>query len=90
MCFTAKESKLDLWHKKHGHKNTNGLTRLVNAEVVRGVPDLEKETDTVCEACCQGKQIKVQHKHIDEIRSKRILELVHMYLMGLISAESLS
>ncbi|XP_013614492.1 PREDICTED: uncharacterized protein LOC106320672 [Brassica oleracea var. oleracea] len=38
--FTATESKLDLWHKKLGHMNTNRLSRLVNAEVVRGVPDL--------------------------------------------------
>ncbi|WZY89591.1 hypothetical protein YC2023_046326 [Brassica napus] len=58
VCFAAAESKLDLWHKKLGHMNTNGLFRLVNAEVVRGVPDLEKQTETVCGACCQGKQVK--------------------------------
>ena len=81
-CFTGRESTLDLWHKKIGHMNTNGLTRLVNAKVVRGVPELERETDTVCGACCKGKQIKVQHKQIAEIRSTRILELVHMDLMG--------
>ena len=89
-CFTGRESTLDLWHKKIGHMNTNGLTRLVNAKVVRGVPELERETDTVCGACCKGKQIKVQHKQIAEIRSTRILELVHMDLMGPISPESIS
>lgn len=90
VCFAAAESKLDLWHKKLGHMNTNGLFRLVNAEVVRGVPDLEKQTETVCGACCQGKQVKVQHKQISEIRSTRILELVHMDLMGPITPESIA
>lgn len=75
MCLSARESKLDLWHKKLGHMNTNGLTRLVNAEVVRGVPQLERQTDTVYGECCQGKHVKVQYK---QISSKRILELVHM------------
>ena len=90
VCFAAAESKLDLWHKKLGHMNTNGLFRLVNAEVVRGVPDLEKQTETVCGACCQGKQVKVQHKQISEIRSTRVLELVHMDLMGPITPESIA
>ena len=70
--------------------NTHGLTRLVNAEFVRGVPDLENQTDIVCGACCQGKQIKIQHKQITEIHSKRILELVHMDLMGPITPESIA
>ncbi|XP_056861959.1 uncharacterized protein LOC130509786 [Raphanus sativus] len=90
VCFAASESKLDLWHKKLGHMNTNGLNRLVSAEVVRGVPDLEKQTDTVCGGCCQGKQVKVQHKQISEIRSTRILELVHMDLMGPITPASIA
>ena len=90
LCYSAKESKLDLWHKKLGHMNTNGLTRLVNAEVVRGVPELERQTDTVCGRCCQGKQVKVQHKQISEIRSKGILELVHMDLMGPITPDSIA
>ncbi|XP_056859992.1 uncharacterized protein LOC130508478 [Raphanus sativus] len=89
-CLSAVESKLDLWHRKLGHMNTNGLSRLVNAEVVRGVPELEKQTDTVCGGCCQGKQVKVQHKQISEIRSKKVLELVHMDLMGPITPNSIA
>lgn len=69
--------------------NTHGLTRLVNAEVVRGVPDLESQTDTVCGACCPEKHIKIQHKQITEIHSKHILELVHMDLIGPITPESI-
>ena len=69
--------------------NTNGLTRLVNAEVVRGVPELVKQTDTVWKLL-SGKQVKVQHKQISEIRSKGILELVHMDHMGPITPDSIA
>lgn len=34
VSLSARETKLDLWHKKLGHMNTHGLTRLVNAKVV--------------------------------------------------------
>lgn len=81
-CFSATESQLDLWHKRMGHMNVNGMQRIVKANVVRGVPKLEEASGSVCKACCQGKQIKVQHKQVKEITSKRVLELVHMDLMG--------
>ncbi|XP_024013198.1 uncharacterized protein LOC112087519 [Eutrema salsugineum] len=61
-CLLARQSQLDLWHKRLGHMNVKGLTKLVKAEVVRGIPLLESETQTVCGACQKGKQVKVQHK----------------------------
>ena len=70
--------------------NTHGLSRLVRAEVVRGVPTLEDPTDNVCGACCKGKQIKVQHKHVSQINSKRVFELIHMDLMGPITPNSVA
>ncbi|XP_056853712.1 uncharacterized protein LOC130503085 [Raphanus sativus] len=89
-CMTAKGSQLELWHKKLGHMNTHGLSRLVRAEVIRGVPPLEDHTDSVCGACCQGKQVKVQHKQVSQTNSKGILELVHMDLMGPITPSSVA
>ena len=89
-CMSAKESQSDLWHKKLGHMNTNGLSRLVRAEVVRGVPMLEDISDNVCGACCKGKQIKVQHKQVSQINSKHVCELIHMDLMGPITPNSVA
>lgn len=88
-CMSASESQLDLWHKRMGHMNVNGLQRIVKANVVRGVPKLEESSGSICKACCQGKQIKVQHKQVKEITSKRVLELIHMDLMGPIQTESI-
>ena len=89
-CMSAKESQIDLWHKKLGHMNTHGLSRLIRTEVVRGVPTLENLTDNVCEACCKGKQIKVQNKQVSQINSKRVFELIHMDLMGPITRNSIA
>ncbi|XP_056843312.1 uncharacterized protein LOC130495810 [Raphanus sativus] len=88
-CLSATDSQLDLWHKRMGHMNVNGMQRIVKANVVRGVPKLEEASGSVCKACCQGKQIKVQHKQVKEITSKRVLELVHLDLMGPIQTESI-
>ena len=73
-----------------GHMSVNGLQRIVKANVVNGVLKLEESSGTVCKACCQGKQIKVQHKQVKEITSKRVLELIHMDLMGPIQTESIA
>ena len=52
VCLPASESQLDLWHKRIGHMNVNGMQRIVKANVVRGVPKLEESSGTVCKACC--------------------------------------
>ncbi|KAG7559036.1 Integrase catalytic core [Arabidopsis thaliana x Arabidopsis arenosa] len=90
VCLSATTSKLDLWHQRLGHINFQSLIKIVNAEVIRGIPKLQGNTDVVCKACSKGKQIKVQHKKVGDIGSKRILELVHMDLMGPVQTESLS
>ncbi|XP_024009962.1 uncharacterized protein LOC112085161 [Eutrema salsugineum] len=88
-CLSARESHLELWHKRLGHMNTHGLSRLVKAEAIRGIPELDAPRDSVCEVCSRGKQIKVPHKAVSEIRSKKVLELIHMDLMGPVQTESI-
>lgn len=90
VCLSVAMSKLDLWHQRFGHINTQSLVKIVNAEVIRGISKMDGKTDTVCEACSKGKQFKVQHKNIADIGSKKLLELVHMDLMGPVQTESLN
>lgn len=71
-CLSTVDSQLDVWHKKLGYMNVHELSRLVKVGVVRGVLILENSSETVCEVCIKGKQIKVQHKKIFEISSKTI------------------
>ncbi|XP_023638897.1 uncharacterized protein LOC111830634 [Capsella rubella] len=87
-CLSTTTSKLDLWQKRLVHINTQSLIKIVNAEVVKRVPRLERKSDTVCDACSKGEQIKVHHKKVADIGSKGFLELVHMDLMGPMQIES--
>jgi len=41
ICLSPITSKLDLWHQRLGHMNTQSLVKIVNAEVVRGIPKQE-------------------------------------------------
>ena len=75
-CLSATVSDLELWHKRLGHMNVQSLVQIVNAGVVRGVQKLGDKLDSVCSACNKGKQIKVNHKRVFKIESKKILELI--------------
>ncbi|KAG7599123.1 Zinc finger CCHC-type superfamily [Arabidopsis suecica] len=90
VCLSVSVYDLELWHKRLGHMNVQTLVKIVNAGVVRGVPKLSDKLDAVCSACNKGKQIKVNHKKIPEIGSKKILELIHMDLMGPVQVESVN
>ncbi|KAG7533536.1 Zinc finger CCHC-type superfamily [Arabidopsis thaliana x Arabidopsis arenosa] len=90
ICLSVSVNDLELWHKRLGHMNVQTLIKIVNAGVGRGVPKLSDKLDAVCSACNKGKQIKVNHKKIPEIGSKKILELIHMDLMGPVQVESIN
>ncbi|KAK0587530.1 hypothetical protein LWI29_024466 [Acer saccharum] len=83
-------NKLDLWHQRLGHMNFKDLKKLEKHGIVRGLPNLGKKLEVVCEPCQLGKQTKVPHKKNSYIATKRPLELVHMDLMGPIQTESIN
>ena len=90
-CNMAHEcNKLDLWHQRLGHMNFKDLKKLEKHGIVRGLPNLGKKLEVVCEPCQLGKQTKMPHKKSTYIATKRPLELVHMDLMGPIQTESIN
>ncbi|KAK0600566.1 hypothetical protein LWI29_016181 [Acer saccharum] len=90
-CNMAHEcNKLDLWHQRLGHKNFKDLKKLEKHGIVRGLPNLGKKLEVVCEPCQLGKQTKVSHKKNSYIATKRPLEVVHIDLMGPIQTESIN
>lgn len=88
-CFVAHD-ETNLWHQGLGHMNTRHMTDIVNKGVVGGVPQLAEETKMVCGPCNKRKQVKVQHKAIQDIQSKDLLDLIHMDLMGPMLTESIA
>lgn len=54
MCLSSMESQLDLWHKRLGHMNVHGMTRIVKAEVIEEF-HIWRMRHTMCEACNKRK-----------------------------------
>ncbi|GAA0154031.1 hypothetical protein LIER_37788 [Lithospermum erythrorhizon] len=70
---------VDLWYMKLGHTIYQNIKQLISKEVVRGLPKFEIK-EKVCRECKVEKLTKVV--------ITRVLELMHMDLMGPIQVES--
>nr|GEX23635.1 hypothetical protein [Tanacetum cinerariifolium] len=59
-CLLAKDSidESNKWHRRLGHVNFKNLNKLVNRNLVRGLPSKIFENDHTCVACKKGKQYK--------------------------------
>ncbi|XP_062075658.1 uncharacterized protein LOC133779758 [Humulus lupulus] len=89
-CHSAIDNSTDLWHEKLGHIHFKNLKKLSNAGIVRGLPKLGKESVGKCEPYQLRKQLKISHKSILDVNTSKVLELLHMDLMGPIQVESLN
>ena len=88
-CNSAIMSDINLWYQRLGHVNHKDLERLSKLELVRGLPKLQKASNSVCDSCQVGKQIGARHKKIDSLTTKRPVEPLHMDLMGPTKFESI-
>lgn len=61
----------------------SSIRKVISVEGVIGVPVLTKEIDGVCGDYLASKQIRVSYKKVSLCTKGRVLELLHMNLMGL-------
>ena len=61
----------------------------MNTGAVRGIPTLSKKEPDVCEPCQLGKQLKESHSLLQQTTTTRVLELLHIDLMGPMQVESI-
>ncbi|KAM5546528.1 hypothetical protein ABKV19_002354, partial [Rosa sericea] len=78
-----------LWHRKMGHVNYQDLLKLSSKQCVRGLPNLKGKTDKMCGDCKVGKQTKAPHRVVNSATTTKVLELLHMDLMGPAQSESI-
>ena len=45
----------DLWHTQLGHVSYSKLSMMVKKSMLKGLPQLDVRTDTVCAGCQYGK-----------------------------------
>ena len=61
----------------------------IKNKAVVGIPDLDVNGNFFCGDCQIGKQTRSTHKSLKECYTNRVLELLHMDLMGPMQTESL-
>ena len=90
VCSIAKEEKeVKLWHQKLGHLHLRGMKKIISMEAVRGIPRLQIDEGRVCGECQVGKQTRMSHPKTRHLTTSKVLELLHMDLMGPMQVESL-
>ena len=78
----SKESKL-LWYRRLGHASKHIIVKLMSKDLVKRLPKFNIDFDHVCEVFQLGKQIRGSFKSKNIVSTIRILELLHMDLLGL-------
>ncbi|GJY19896.1 ribonuclease H-like domain-containing protein [Tanacetum coccineum] len=73
-----------------GHVNLQNINKLVQGNLVRGLPSKTFKLDHSCLACRKGKQHRASCKKIEERTVREPLELLHMDLFGPVSVESIN
>ncbi|KAG5312867.1 POLX protein, partial [Pseudoatta argentina] len=83
----ARTSEIDIWHKRFGHTNKKINEEMKKEDLVIGL----KETDKMisqCESCVEGKMCRKAHPRLTHRKTKKIMELWHIDLVGPINPSS--
>ncbi|GJV33977.1 putative ribonuclease H-like domain-containing protein [Tanacetum coccineum] len=83
-CLVAKATSDEstLWHRRLGHINFKNINKLVNDNLVRGLPTKCFENDQTCVACLKGKQHRASCKSKVLNPITKPLFMLHMNLFG--------
>nr|GEW20662.1 ribonuclease H-like domain-containing protein [Tanacetum cinerariifolium] len=83
-CLFAKATidESNLWHRRLGHVNFKTINKLVNGNLVRGLPTKVFENNNTCVACKKGKQHKASCKAKPVSSINQPLFRLHMDLFG--------
>ncbi|PNX84518.1 gag-pol polyprotein, partial [Trifolium pratense] len=65
------------------------MKKAIAKEAIRGLPKLKIEEGSICGECQIGKQTKMSHPKLQHLITSRVLELLHIDLMGPMQVESL-
>ncbi|KAE8665560.1 PLAC8 family protein [Hibiscus syriacus] len=86
---TRKNKTSDLWHMRLGHVSYSKLSVMVKKSMLKGLPQLDVRTDTVCAGCQYGKAHQLPYDE-SNFKAKEPLELVHSDVFGPVKQQSIS
>ena len=81
---------IKLWHERLGHLNYKSLKKLSDAGSIHGLPKIGKQISGVCGPCQYGKQLKTTHKVVQHTSTSKVVELLHINLIGPMQVESIA
>ncbi|KAJ9556466.1 hypothetical protein OSB04_011080 [Centaurea solstitialis] len=79
-----------LWHRRFSHQNFSDIGKLANGGLVKGLPKLTFDRDSLCPACQMGKMKRSSHKSKTESSCQSPLEMLHMDLCVPMRIQSIS
>ena len=90
ICFRSQvaEDLLDLWHRRMCHLNHQDIVKLSAKSGVRGLPKLTGKSPGMCGDCKMGKLTRTSHPSLSAKPTSKVLQLVHLDLVGPIDTES--
>ncbi|KAJ9557114.1 hypothetical protein OSB04_011728 [Centaurea solstitialis] len=92
VCLFSKATKGEswLWHRRFSHQNFSDISKLANGGLVKGLPKLTFDRDSLCPACQMGKMKRSSHKSKTESSCQSPLEMLYMDLCGPMRIQSIS
>ncbi|GKD16449.1 retrovirus-related pol polyprotein from transposon TNT 1-94 [Tanacetum coccineum] len=81
ICLASMVDNSTLWHRRLGHANMRLVQNLASNELVRNLPKLSFERH-FCDTCGLVNQGNANNRTRKEVSITRILELVHLDLVG--------
>ncbi|KAI3735490.1 hypothetical protein L6452_14989 [Arctium lappa] len=77
VCLLAKASKAEswTWHRRLSHQNFKVIDQLARQGIVKGLPEMRFEKDSLCLTCEMGKMKRSSHKAKTEFSCSTPLEL---------------
>nr|DAD23742.1 TPA_asm: hypothetical protein HUJ06_025205 [Nelumbo nucifera] len=85
---TRKNETTDLWHMRLGHASYSKLNVMMKRSMLKGLPQLEVNADTVCAGCQYGKTHQLPYEE-SKFKAKEPLELIHSNVFGPIKQASI-
>ncbi|KAI3718270.1 hypothetical protein L6452_19134 [Arctium lappa] len=92
VCLITKASRAEswIWHRRLSHQNFDAINQLARQGIVKGLPELRFEKNSLCPACEMGKMKRTSHESKTQFSSSTPLELIHMDLCGPMRTQSIN
>lgn len=85
---TRRNETADLWHMRLGHVSYHKLSMMMQKSMLKGLPQLDVRTDTVCAGCQYGKAHQLPYEE-SKFKAKEPLELIHSDVFGPVKQSSI-